>query len=484
MMLVQCKKVEFETRIGPPGNSELTQALHHSNKPSMKPTLSFLLLMLCSSFCAASTVPYDLGKEEYEHDVIWSFDGCSTHRLMQNSGIPKVFNGNVYTVIIAPGLHPRVVKVPLDGSASRVEPLQRNPDYTIGDDGHQYFTLGIDSKGYVHVVGGMHNSKEIKHWRSVRPEDISEFVFASGKDGPSGNSFTYPFLTTDLKGTLFHHARITRNDKGCNARGLSVLDTESQTWSMIGADIPSKDGGLRNRPVTLWEDDTRAVTTTYSAPELRMVFDSKNRMHLAFGILNRTMEKDGKYSNTDVLYARSDDGGKTITKSNGEPIKWPVRAEEGPHQGEIAYSEPDGPPPWLDKGDLSLVTDWQNAPIISTTSHKSGRHVLRLEDGSWVPYGNDGIGELLGHDVRGVLSSRLNNGDILRFWDPGNTRRVALPHRIRRIDAEYLRDTGDLIYTAPPADNDARHRETGIAGSARQTRPRQSRPTRRPRGCP
>ena len=31
-------------------------------------------------------------------------------------------------------------------------------------------------------------------------------------------------------------------------------------------------------------------------------------------------------------YAWSDDGGKTIFKSDGSPIQWPVRAEAGPNQ--------------------------------------------------------------------------------------------------------------------------------------------------------
>ena len=60
-----------------------------------------------------------------------------------------------------------------------------------------------------------------------------------------------------------------------------------------------------------------------------------------------------------------------------------MRADPGPHQGDLVYSEHEGPPPWLELR-VQVRTDEQNRPVVSFSSHKTGDHSLVLEKGKWI----------------------------------------------------------------------------------------------------
>ena len=188
---------------------------------------------------AAPTQPNSL-KQACETKVLWDFPGCLEDRFM-NRVTTHVYNGNVYLWVLLPGYKTRIVKVPLDGGKAQMFPLM--PGHVTGSDPHRFYTIAADALGCLHVVGDMHSSAHVKHWISRKPEDISEFVFTSDLGGdkrPQGFNVTYPHLFRSPDGVLYHSIRCADPVWGI---GISVLDAKTQTWSMLGADVPASDLG-------------------------------------------------------------------------------------------------------------------------------------------------------------------------------------------------------------------------------------------------
>ena len=251
---------------------------------SIKTRALFLALSAaCALICAAAeSVPYDLSQETYKTETLFSYDGCMDHRLMANSGQPKVYKNHVYLSLVVYGRRVRILQVPLDGGEAKIGRL--DPDYVIAEDSHQYFTLSVDKTGYIQVVGGMHGGPW-KHWISVKPEDVSKFVRTAteesfkepktdkpkvvskpgpavpGLKGPPGCGITYPHFLTDAAGNVFLYARGSAPDfrKGKNGKIvhiglLSTYDAVTRDWRLLGADIPQVFGGIPGHPVTVWGD--------------------------------------------------------------------------------------------------------------------------------------------------------------------------------------------------------------------------------------
>lgn len=396
---------------------------------------------------ASSSKP-DSAKTKCETKILWDFDGCLEHRFMERV-TTHVYNGNVYVWILLPGLKTQIVKVPLDGGKAQMFPLM--PGHVTGDDPHRYYTIGADAQGYIHVVGDMHSSAHVKHWISKRPEDISEFVFTSN-DGenkrPQGYNVTYPHLFRGPDGVLYHSIRCADPVWGI---GISVLDVKTQTWTMLGADVPASElhGKRENKktkgkPLTAWEDNGEGGNYSYTQPHAHIKWDKTKRMHVVFGLLNEnTPSSKGRHTGSDVLYAYSDDGGKTFCRGNGSQIQLPMRAEAGPHQADVVYSRHDGPPPWV--GLLpSIHFDDQNRPVVGAQDHKTGWHYFVLDKGNW--------SELVtstgspGSNQPGMPDEDEEEGDTgkvdLTQW--------ALPHVPFHPNKEYLQETGDLVYLVFP----------------------------------
>jgi hypothetical protein len=381
-------------------------------------------------------------KEKYETKVLWDFNGCVSDRFMQRV-YPTVYNGNVYLFILLPEFKTMIVKVPLDGGKVQMEPLM--PGHVTGNDPHRYYAIDADSLGYIHVTGDMHSSPFVNHWISKKPEDISEFVFAAGlgsNKGPQGRIVTYPRFFRSPDGVLYHEIRCADPVWGI---GISVLDIKSQTWTMLGADVAgsSRKGKwkVKGNPMSAWEDNGEGGLYNYTQPQAAIRWGTDKRMHLGFGLLNEnTPSSKGGHTLTHALYAYSDDGGKTIHRADGSKIEWPIRAEAGPHQGDVVYSEPEGPPPWLN-GMMGLG--------ISVLSKKTGKHSLVLEKGKWT-------------ELRGASSpasdptTKEEDQDEEEGQDKeGESEKInVLKHPVgdknHHFDHKFFHETGNLVHTVLP----------------------------------
>ena len=168
-------------------------------------------------------------------------------------------------------------------------------------------------------------------------------------------------------------------------------------------------------------------------------------MHMVFGLLNRhTYIGDRGHAHT-ILYAYSDDGGKTVYKSNGERIQLPILPDAGSHQGEVILSEGDA--------EAQIAVDKAGRPMLWCHS-QTGQHCFRLESGRWVDYpaAPDGVGGIFSTDPSGVVicnhHHRQDKEVLTRFWNPDgrNTQILDLP--VKGYDREYYRDTGELVWTS------------------------------------
>ncbi|HEX8912155.1 MAG TPA: BNR-4 repeat-containing protein [Humisphaera sp.] len=397
---------------------------------------------------SSTPAPPDAAPPKYETKVLWDFDGCLEDRFM-NRVTTHVYNGNAYLWVLLPGYKTTIVKVPLDGGKPQVFPLM--PGHVTGADPHRFYTIAADAQGYIHVVGDMHSSAHVKHWVSKRPEDISEFTYTSdqGEDKrPQGYNVTYPHLFRSPDGVLYHSIRCADPVWGI---GISVFDVKTQTWTMLGADVAAADVSkgnrakkVKGRPLTAWEDNGEGGDFSYTQPHALIRWDRKKRMHVSFVLLNEnTPSSKGAHTGSDVLYACSDDGGKTFRRGDGTPIRLPMRAEAGPHQADVVYSRHDGPPPWVGLM-AGLSFDEQDRPVVRALDHKTGPHSFVLEAGKWVPVTKGAAAP--------ATDAAAKPKDEDDEEDPGkpDAARLRLPYEPHRVAAEYREATGNLLYTVFP----------------------------------
>lgn len=383
----------------------------------------------------------------FKSKVLWEFDAMDADH--NRKSLVRAFKGNAYKIFLLPGYQTMIAKIPLDGGKVQTAPLM--PGHVTGSDPHRFYAIGVDAEGYIHVSGDMHSSGHVKHWISKKPEDISEFVFTSDQGPekrPQGFNVTYPRFYKSPDGTLYHTIRCAEPVWGL---AISVLDVKTQTWTMLGADVPRADIAKGNRakkakgsPLTAWEDNGEGGNFSYTQPHASLAWDKNNRLHLAFGLLNEnTPSSKGRHSGSDVLYAYSDDRGKTFHRGDGTKIELPMRAEAGPHQADVVYSRHEGRPPWVGLNP-NVSIDEKNRPVVKALDHKTGVHAFVLEDGQWSePAKSAAVPPSIG-------TAKADNDDD----DDGmlELSELDLPHKIMFLDKEYFRDTGKLLYQAQVPD--------------------------------
>ena len=396
----------------------------------------------------SDSIPTDSGEQKYETKVLWDFSGCLEDRFMRRL-TSHVYNGNVYLWVLLPEYKTMIVKVPLNGGKAQMFPLM--PGHVTGADPHRYYTIAADALGYIHVVGDMHSSAHVKHWISKKPEDISEFVYTSDLGGdkrPQGFNVTYPHLFRSPDGTLFHSIRCADPVWGI---GISVLNVKNQTWTMLGADVAKADISQGNRskkaprkPMTAWEDNGEGGNFSYTQPHAVIRWDKNKRMHLALVLLNEnTPSSKGSHTGSDVLYAYSDDGGKTFNRGDGSRIQLPMRAEAGPHQADVVYSRHDGPLPWVGLMP-GLSFDSKSRPVVKACDLKTGCHTMVLEGGKWIEQSKN-AGSPAGDQTQ--LPEEENEEDDSERVDVS---KLHLPYEPFHPNQEYLSETGNIVYFSFP----------------------------------
>lgn len=164
------------------------------------------------------------------------------------------------------------------------------------EDGHNVAVMTADARGYLHISYDHHGHK-LHYRRSVEPFSL-QFTDEMPMVGANESDVTYPEFHALADGSLLFAYRT-----GISGRGNMVLnayDPAKQEWSRVQTVLID---GERKRNA-YWQ----------------MTTDKAGTLHLSWVWRETAMVE----TNHDICYARSSDGGKTWTRSDGTAYKLPI----------------------------------------------------------------------------------------------------------------------------------------------------------------
>ena len=301
----------------------------------------FFLILIIQSFLSA----YDVEKDEITYDILWSSPKGGTHEVSFSvTHAMMSHNGATYAIWVDSDCRAKIIKLDDEGPT---EFFLDDDDYKVRcGDGHHGFTLGIDKEGYIHVVGDMHhypfNSRSMEHlpekykdkfcmyWKSVRPEDPSEFQFMGDDEDKTipGGGFTYSYFIRDLDGTLFFISRQWAYDHGAweagkIGLGMSRYDTQTGKWTALGSKPSNSPREAEYKLIGYQNNGVNG--TAYQGLKTSATVDHNNRIHISFSIngdnSRNTFDESVASSSTHILYGYTDDKGETFRRIDGEKIE-------------------------------------------------------------------------------------------------------------------------------------------------------------------
>lgn len=262
--------------------------------------------------------------------------------------------GKVFAIWRDATMHPMVTEIPEGGTGDSV-PLDPNPKYMAQyREYHHSYSLGLDKNGYIHITGDMCNypgendkfqppryrKKIILYWRSKSPYTVKDgFEFVGGDPARAipGTKWSDGAFYADNNGELYYMSRVlavggahTPPEMGI---GLYRYDAAKGSWSALGAEPAHIYGNAEYHPVLFWGLPSSTEINREARGTIR--FDKQNRMHFS---APAALTADTVGMNA-LLYACSEDGGKTWKKAGGNPITvLPLRAVPGPSQADVVAS--------------------------------------------------------------------------------------------------------------------------------------------------
>ncbi|MFU8779814.1 MAG: BNR repeat-containing protein [Kiritimatiellia bacterium] len=97
-------------------------------------------------------------------------------------------------------------------------------------DSHNYITMALDKRGYLHLSGNMHVDNLV-YFRSTQPGDASTLQQIPAMVGKQENRVTYPKFMQDPDGNLIFHYRHGGSGNGLEV--YNVYDPDTQTWRRL-----------------------------------------------------------------------------------------------------------------------------------------------------------------------------------------------------------------------------------------------------------
>ena len=243
----------------------------------------------------------------------------------------------------------------------------------------QGWSIAADKNGYLHLMGGQHNTpnpncyipgswekmglsrvpgkKEFPaqmYWISKIPGDITSFEFAGRTDDPRSlpaSYWNYMNFVQDRKESLYAYGRI--NTAGKQSWGLFLYNIDLCRWEALGGDASRLAANAKAaypdwskyliRPIRGEIPTTPQPNTlvwawiphfyNYCRAPFGVYFDITNRMHINMGIQGIGESGQIIYSN---VYAWSDDGGKTFYRADGSLLALPLTVNPAPdHNADI-----------------------------------------------------------------------------------------------------------------------------------------------------
>jgi len=201
------------------------------------------------------------------------------------------------------------------------------------EDGHNFYSLAVDSRGYLHLSGN-HHADPLNYIRSTRPWDITSWRAASVV-GANEDVVTYPKFLQLPNRTLFFLYR--DGSPGNGDTYLSRYDAQTQRWRRLHKLVDGKSDGLNFYP--------------------NHVSTRDGQIH----IMGVWRGNDGAHTNRDVTYFRSADGGQTWSHADGKRQPVPVRIGNA----DIALETPATSSGLLNGGGLEVDTKgWPHGALM------------------------------------------------------------------------------------------------------------------------
>jgi hypothetical protein len=165
------------------------------------------------------------------------------------------------------------------------------------NDAHNAISIATDGEGYLHLSWDHHNSR-LKYARSLEPGSMDFAVMQmTGRDE---QRVTYPEFFRMQNGNLIFLYR--SGESGAGGLIMNQYDVRTKTWTTIQDNLIDGEG-QRN---AYWQ----------------CYVDVRGTIHLSWV----WRESADVASNHDLCYAKSADGGRTWTRSNGKSYSIPITA--------------------------------------------------------------------------------------------------------------------------------------------------------------
>ena len=220
------------------------------------------------------------------------------------------YNGAIYCAYLDSDLAVRIRRKGSDdveSDATVFGPVARDP-------WHMAPVIGIDGNGYIHITGGMHDSREWQYFISAQPERIDEFVKQERGSPrcPPGWLITYPEFARDNKGMLYLSSRQGTKNPGHLGGSIARYDHTTGTWESLGADIDRWN-------YLIWFQKNPDEQRCYQKWQTRMHFDKENTLHVAWKV-NGLGPKRSHNSGTHIMIAKLPDGASQWQTVEGNTI--------------------------------------------------------------------------------------------------------------------------------------------------------------------
>lgn len=244
-------------------------------------------------------------------------------------------------------------------------------------DAHNSISIALDGAGHLHVAWNNHNTK-LNYARSTKPGSL-EMSAPTPMLGTLENKVTYPEFYNLPGGDLAFFYR-----DGASGNGNLVLNrygTKTQKWDRVHDNLI--DGETKRN----------------AYPQIAI--DAKGAIHISWV----WRESPDVASNHDLCYARSDDGGKTWSKSNGEKYQMPITAASAEYVWRIPQ-----------KSELinqtSMTINISGYPYISTYWREKDSRIPQYQ--------------LVYFDGRSWLHSQVSNRSTPFSLSGGGTKRIPI----------------------------------------------------------
>ncbi len=220
-------------------------------------------------------------------------------------------------------------------------------------DAHNSISIAVDGRGLVHLTWDHHNSP-LKYSRSTEPYGL-EFEKPQPMAGTLENRVTYPEFHNLPDGRLLF---LYRDGESGNGRlVMNSYSTKTGKWTRVQENLIDGEG-------------KRSAYT-------QIAVGRNGWIHMSWV----WRETPDVASNHDICYARSFDGGRTWTKSTGEPYRLPITSDNA----EIAWKVPQNSELI---NQTSMAVDNSGRPSVATywrdaDSPVPQYRVVYLRDGRW-----------------------------------------------------------------------------------------------------